>query len=103
MSDYPNHSSVASTKRRVIQIWLHLRHEPLIHFLGIAALLFVFNAAFNGDEREVISVDVATQEYIIKQRQELLLRPLSKEEKIEAIDAFIEDEILVREAQKRTR
>ena len=75
--------------------------EPLVHFLGAAALLFAANAVFSGDDREMITVDAATQEYLIKQEQDLRLRPLTEEEKREVVDGFIEEEILVREAKKR--
>ena len=82
-------------------IWQFLKREPLVHFLGIATLLFVANAVFSGDDREVIRVDVATQEYLVQQQQELLLRDMTAEEKAEVVESFIEDEILVREARKR--
>lgn len=82
-------------------IWTFLRREPLLHFLAAAALLFVANAVFSGDEREVITVDHATQEYLIQQRQDLLLRPLSELEQTDIIESFIEEEILAREARKR--
>lgn len=82
-------------------VWAFLKREPLVHFLGLAALLFMGNAVFSGDEREVISVDVPTQEYIIEQQQSLLLRNMSDEEKAAAVEDFIEEEILVREARKR--
>ena len=72
-----------------------------MHFLGLAALLFVANALFSGDEREVITVDVATREYLIERQQELVLRDLTEEEKTKAVEDFIEQEILVREARKR--
>ena len=78
-----------------------LRREPLVHFLGLAALLFVANAVFSGDDREVITVDVATQEYLVQQQQDLLLRDMTDEEKAEVVESFIEDEILVREARRR--
>ena len=82
-------------------IGMSLGREPLVHFLGLAALLFVANAIFSGDEREVITVDVATREYLVEQRQSLMLRDLTDEEKTQAVDEFIEQEILVREARKR--
>jgi hypothetical protein len=78
-----------------------LKHEPLVHFIGLAALLFVANTVFSGDNREVITVDVATQEYLVQQRQDLLLRDMSDEEKAAVVESFIEEEILVREARKR--
>ena len=78
--------------------WLR---EPLVHFLGLAALLFVANAWFAGDEREVITVDADTQDYLIEQQQSLLLRELTEEEKDQIVQDFVTDEILVREARQR--
>ena len=75
--------------------------EPLVHFVGIAAALFVANTLLSGDQRELITVDIPTQDYLIQQQVDLLLRPLTEEEKNNAIEGFIEDEILVREARKR--
>ncbi len=75
--------------------------EPLFQFLGIAALLFLANTLFSGSEREIISIDSSTQDYLIQQRQELLLRQLDEQEKREIIENYIEEEILVREARKR--
>ena len=81
--------------------WSFIRREPLVHFLGIAALLFVANAVFQGDDREVISVDLETQEYLVTAQEELILRPLTDEERQDIIDNFIEEEVLVREARAR--
>ncbi len=83
------------------KISLFLKHEPLVHFLGLAAFLFVANALFSGDDREVITVEVAAQEYLVQQRQDLMLRRMTDEEKTETVKDFIEEEILVREARKR--
>lgn len=55
-------------------VWSFLKREPLVHFLALAALLFLANAIFSRDDREVIRVDIATQEYLIDQRQDLLQR-----------------------------
>ncbi len=82
-------------------VWLFIKREPLVHFLGTAVLLFVANAIFSGDDREVITVEVAAQKYLIQQRQDLTLRPLTIEEKTEAVEDFIEEEILIREGRKR--
>ena len=81
--------------------WQAVWREPLVHFLGIAALLFVANAVFSGDEREVITVDLATQDYLIQEQQDLRLRPLSQQEQRAIIETFVEEEILQREARKR--
>lgn len=82
-------------------LWPTVRREPLVHFLGIAVLLFVANTVFSGDERETIVVDWSTQQFLIQQQEDLLLRPLSEQDKQEIIDNFVEEEIFVREARKR--
>ena len=72
-----------------------------MHFLGAAVLLFVANAVFSGDKREVIEVDGSTQAYLIERHQALMLRPVSPEEEAQVIEDYIKEEILVREARKR--
>ncbi|MEE9589944.1 MAG: peptidylprolyl isomerase [Hyphomicrobiaceae bacterium] len=82
-------------------IWSFLRREPLIHFIALAGLLFLANALFAGSAREVIRVDHATQEFLIKQQADLLLRPITEKEKTDIVESFVEEEILLREAKKR--
>lgn len=79
----------------------YLRHEPLVHFVALAALLFLASALWSGSAREAISVDKATQDFLIKQQSDLRLRPLTPEEEKQVVEDFIEEEILVREAKKR--
>lgn len=69
--------------------------------MALAGLLFLASALWAGGAREAIRVDKATQDFLIKQRAELLLRPLTPEEKKQVVDDFIVEEILVREAKKR--
>lgn len=78
-----------------------LKEEPLVHFLGLAALLFVANTLFAGDPRETITVTSDAQAFLIKQQEDLLLRPLTAEERQGIVDEFIEEEIFVREARAR--
>lgn len=75
--------------------------EPLIHFLVLAALLFVADYLFSSQQKERIIVDQQSVDFLIKQRSELQLRPLTAEEKRETVESYIEDEILLREAYKR--
>lgn len=75
--------------------------EPLLHFLLLAAGLFVAQALFGGDEKELIVVDAEVQKYLIKQEEDLRLRPLTEAEKQAVIENFVEEEILVREATAR--
>lgn len=76
-------------------------HEPIVHFLVLAGLLFAMQALFARDSRDLIVVDAAMQEFLFKQEEELLLRPLSEVEKQDIVRNFVEEEILVREAVKR--
>lgn len=75
--------------------------EPLLHFLLLAAGLFVAQGIIGGDEREVIVVDAEAQRYLFSQEEDLRLRSLSDDDKQRIVDAFIEEEILVREAKAR--
>lgn len=75
--------------------------DPLFHFLGLALLIFLANALFAGDQRELITVPWESQEYLFEQEADLRLRPLTEQEKEEIVQNFIEDEILVREARRR--
>lgn len=78
-----------------------LRREPLVHFLLLAGLLFVFESLWSARQAERIVVDRQTAEFLIQQREDLELRELSPEERRETLETWIEDEILYREAYKR--
>jgi hypothetical protein len=78
-----------------------LLHEPLVHFLVLAVLLFALEAAFSGARKETIFVDQQTIAYLIQQREDLELRKLSSNERQETIATFVEDEIFYREAYRR--
>lgn len=78
-----------------------LKDEPLVHFLGLAALLFVANALFASDQRETITITSDAQAFLIQQQEDLLLRPLTEAERQGVVDDFIEEEIFVREARAR--
>ena len=75
--------------------------EPLLHFALLALLIFVVSWLVGQDEKELIVVDRATQEFLFERERELVLRELQEEEKQALIDSFIEDELLVREARRR--
>ena len=85
----------------MIHIWTFVRREPLVHFTFLAALLFLANDLWSDADREVIRVDRTTQETLIQQRTDLLLRPPTAEEREEVIASYIEDEILWYEARRR--
>lgn len=94
-------TTAPGTKVQHGSIWRRVAAEPLLHFLLLAAGLFLLQGFFAGDQRELILVDAVTQDYLIQQQEDLLLRPLTAAEKDEVIQNFVEEEILVREARAR--
>ena len=80
---------------------MRLSRDPLLHFVVLAALLFVANYFWSANRKEPITVDRQTVEFLITQREDLLLRKLMPEEAREVIDTYVEEEILYREAYKR--
>ncbi|MGH6898526.1 MAG: peptidyl-prolyl cis-trans isomerase [Geminicoccaceae bacterium] len=78
-----------------------LWREPLVHFLLLAALLFGAYALVAPSGEDTIVVDQATIDRLVEEREVLLARPLSKEERRAAIATLIDDEVLLREAWRR--
>lgn len=77
-----------------------LRREPLVHFLLGACLLFLLQAVFAPDTRDRVVISKTTINYLVEQKENLLLRPVTKQERQEIVDLYIEEELLVREARK---
>jgi len=59
----------------------YLRGEPLVHFIALAVLLFVFEHVWSSAQKEKIIVDQQTVDFLIKQREDLELRKLTPEER----------------------
>jgi peptidyl-prolyl cis-trans isomerase C len=91
-------SGTSLDKRGVGQF---LRREPLVHFLALAGLLFMFNYFWSDTQKEKIIVDQRTVDFLIKQREDLMLRKLTPKQRRGLIRSYIRDEILYREAYKR--
>ncbi len=77
--------------------------EPLLHFLLLGAALFALYAAFGDDKAPVpanrIEVTQADVARLAGQFEATWRRPPSGEERAALIDAFVREEILVREAR----
>ncbi len=102
MSAFAEHSPATTHKSPAVRrFWGFVSREPLVHFIVLAGILFAANGLWSGSAREQIVVDRATQDFLMQQQQDLLLRDLTLEEKQAVIDTFIEEEILVREAYKQ--
>jgi len=80
---------------------MRLSRDPLLHFVVLATLLFAANYFWSANRKERITVDRQTVEFLITQREDLLLRELMPGEVREVIGTYIEEEILYREAYKR--
>ena len=78
--------------------WLH---EPLFHFTVLAALLFLVDSLTTQVQMDRIVVSKVTADFLVKQREGLVLRALSPEERRQTIEKYINDEILYSEAYKR--
>jgi len=75
--------------------------EPLIWFLLFGTLLFAAGQIATKARRPQIVVDQATVDALIARRQALEMRLLEPAERQGAIDDWIADEILFREAYRR--
>lgn len=72
--------------------------EPTSHFVLLAALLFAANAALESWRGNVITIDRVQIEARIAELEALRGAPLSPEERQLVEDAYIEEQVLVREA-----
>ena len=63
------------------RLWNALRREPLVHFLALAALLFVAYHLLRPSARESIVIDQPSIDELARRQEELLARPLSDEER----------------------
>jgi hypothetical protein len=81
--------------------WNALRREPLVHFLALAALLFVAYDLLTPAEPRSIVIERASVDALARQQEELLGRPLSEDERRALVESAIDDEVLLREAYRR--
>ncbi len=75
-----------------------LRSQPAAGLALLSVLLFVAYASFSPGEWGTIRVTRETADAIVANQEELIGRPLSADEREQAIDIFIEEEVLIREA-----
>jgi hypothetical protein len=75
--------------------------EPLMQFVLAGLVLFVVHAWWSPRPSNVIVVTPETRKALEADREALLQRPLSAEERETLVSDFIDDEILLREAYDR--
>ncbi len=93
MDDMAHEDSRTSFLRGVLR-------EPTVHFVLLAAILFAANAVARATSRDhVIQIDSRKVAASIMQIESSIGAPLSPEDRQRVEDAYIEQQILVREAQ----
>ena len=83
--------------RRWFLFW---RREPLLSFAATGGVLFFILAPNLPWGRETIRIDARTAAAIVERRANLEGRELSEEERDRAIEDYVREEILVREAYR---
>jgi hypothetical protein len=78
-----------------------LLREPLLQFFAAGALLFLANRLWGPSDSDRIVVTKELAEALATEREELLLRPLTTEERERVISEFIDEEVLLREAYRQ--
>lgn len=76
-------------------------NEPLVAFVAIGGLLFLLYGFAPGDDVDTIEVSQAFLESLVEEREMVLDRPLTKDERLAIRNDFIDQEVLVREAMAR--
>jgi parvulin-like peptidyl-prolyl isomerase len=77
-----------------------LLREPLLHFAAAGALLFLAQALWAPRDASRIVVTREAQDALAKAREDLLLRPLTPEERERVISDYVDEEVLLREAYR---
>jgi parvulin-like peptidyl-prolyl isomerase len=80
------------------QLWTR---APVIGSLALGAVLFLLAALVLPEPRERLVIDSRTVQTVLERRADRLGRELSPEEREEAIQDYVDEELLVREAYRR--
>jgi hypothetical protein len=78
-----------------------LLSEPLLQFAAAGGLLFLVHALWAPSDSERIVVTRELAESLAKEREELLLRPLTSEERERVVSEYVDEEVLLREAYRQ--
>jgi len=81
--------------------WSAVIREPILHFTLLAGVLFGAHAMFAEPPRPTIRIDPNTIEYLLRERALLINRPITDDDRRDATETYVEEEILLREAYRR--
>ncbi len=76
----------------------HVKQEPLLIFMLIAVTLFAVDYCLNHNKKAEITITSTTRMAILSQEKELKGTALAPEEEINAINAYVDNKILLDEA-----
>jgi len=93
--------SVADTKNSAKKGWTIVRREPLVLFMVLGVAFYGAWTLFAPREKTSVKIDVSELRALEKGQEELLGRALTDEEREEAEESFIDDEVLLHEALRR--
>src|SRR3990170_875643 len=79
----------------------HFLREPLLQFAAAGGLLFLAHALWAPSDSNRIVVTKELAEALATEREELLLRPLTNEERERVVTELIDEEVLLREAYRQ--
>ena len=75
-----------------------LGREPLLHFAALGALVFVLHGAFNPGPHHGMEIKAEVARAIVAETESRLGRPATPEEREAALQAYVDRELMVREA-----
>ncbi len=83
------------------RIWSLVCGEPLAQFALAAGALFALYGAVAPPDEEAVRVTPEMVESLVEEREQILGRRLEAAERLELVDDFVDEEVLVREALAR--
>jgi len=82
-------------------LWATVSREPLVLFAVLGAVLYGAWTAIAPREKTLVKVEISALRALEKAEEELLGRPLTKEERVVREEFYVNDEVLLREALGR--
>lgn len=81
--------------------FLSIIKSPILHFLILGLAAFFLYEKFRPVDRDVINITTQTIDALVQQRENIDRNPVTPELREQIIKGHIDDEVLLREAQKR--
>ena len=83
---------------RLTQLWTR---APVLGSVTLGGILFLLGTLVLSEPKERVFINARTVQSVLERRADRLGRELSPEEREEAIQAYVDEELLVREAYRR--